>query len=91
MVSVMDLVNDVGEHERLELVILVAVGVRAIDNQIGRKTGFSQRFLGNANADRIVIRTVVTAAQYQMGIMIAPRAHDRRMTFAVDAQKTVLA
>jgi hypothetical protein len=84
-----DLVDHVGHHQRLPFVLLVAVGVRAVDDDVGRQPGLVQGLLGDLHADRVVVRSPVAAAQDQVTITVAARAHDRRAPLAVDAEETV--
>jgi hypothetical protein len=49
----------------------------------------TQRLLGHLHADRVVVRSAVAAAQDEVAVTVAARAHDRRASLAVDAQETV--
>src|SRR6185295_15859465 len=70
-VALDDLVHAIVEHEGLERVVLVRVGVRAVDHDVGGELVPGERLLREPHAHGVVIRSPAAAAQHEMAEGIA--------------------
>src|SRR5574343_1598471 len=57
-------VHDVGHHQRRQFRFPGTVGVRAVDDDVGRQLGLGDGSFGDGDGNGVVVRAGVTAAQY---------------------------
>ena len=68
---------------------------KAIGPQVRQKPGpqnslgFVKFLFANCNANRVIIRLAVAAAQYYMPVRVATGMDNRHLAFDIDAKKTV--
>ncbi|MNQ46614.1 hypothetical protein D3C85_604360 [compost metagenome] len=63
----------------------------AVDHDVRADAGLGQFLLADGNADRVVVRLAVAAAQYHVAIGVALGGDDGHAAFLVDAEETVRA
>ena len=76
-VALADLVHAVGHHERLQLGSFERVGVRAVDDDVRRGASPWRAPARRARRYRVVVRPPAAAAQHEVPVAVAARAHDR--------------
>ena len=79
----------VAERDRLERVVLVRVGVAAIDEHLARQPGALEAIVDGVHVVSGVVRPVGAAAQHHVAVRVPVRQHRARAAVAVDAQKRV--
>src|ERR1700721_3900664 len=73
-----NLCGDIAAHEALTSVVLVAVGVAAVDHDMRRDPGFLHLLGGLRPRGCVVIRRLTAAAQDEMRVWITPRKQKHR-------------
>ncbi|MNZ48630.1 hypothetical protein D3C78_663780 [compost metagenome] len=61
----------------------------AVDHDVGLDLGLGQVLLAEGDADRVVVRLAVAAAQYHVAVRVALGGDDRHAAFLVDAEEAV--
>ena len=84
-----NLMHDIGQHQRLQVGLFEAVGMRAVDNDVRCEAGFFEDLLGHANTDRVVVRASVATPQDEVTVWVAAGAHDGRAALAVQSKEAV--
>ncbi len=84
-----DLFDDILEDGFLSFVILVAVGMAAVDHDPDRQAGLAEHLLGATDVLGLVVGTMVAAAQHDMHVAVPGGGDDGVATVIVDTEKVV--
>src|SRR5699024_1335871 len=74
---------------RLQLGLLVGVGMAAVHHDVGRYPGSIQLRLAAGDVFRRVVGPAAAAPQDHVGVLVAPGVDDRDPPLVVDAQEAV--
>ncbi len=85
--AVDDLCDDVAQHEGLQVRILHAVGVRAVDNEARCDARFLQSLFGKHDAHRVKVRTSAAASENEVAVAIALSADDGTSAVFINTQE----
>ncbi|MNO78373.1 hypothetical protein D3C76_695090 [compost metagenome] len=85
-IALQALFQHVVEHGGLAQWIFAAVGVAAVDHDPGRDLQSGQVAVDAGDAGAVVVRSVMTAAQHQVGVDVTRGLDDRGMALAVDTE-----
>src|SRR3984885_1729853 len=71
--------GDIAAHETLTSVVLIAVGMAAVDHDARREAGFLHLLRGLRHCGSVVIRRLTPTPQDEMTVRITPCKQNRRL------------